>query len=108
MSKTTKLLKTKKLDSRVLIKIKEVLKTKGLKPVHLARKLNYSDSWSSYLMRGERSLTINQLIKIAEILEVSPASLLPGENPEGKMEFEEYIREIVIEEIEKALKKKYK
>lgn len=107
MPETTKNLnKEGKLNPKVLSKIKEALKAKGLKPVYLARKLNYSDSWSSYLMRGQRSLTINQLIKIAEILEVNPASLLPGENPDTKIEFEEYLREIIREEIKKAIKKK--
>jgi len=107
MTKTTKdLSKKEKLNPKVLLKIKESLKAKGLKPVQLARKLNYSDSWASYLMRGQRSLTINQLIKIAEILDIDPASLLPGTNPQQKPAFDEYIRNIVREEIEKAVKKK--
>jgi transcriptional regulator with XRE-family HTH domain len=110
MSKATKGMKEEKLNPKVLLRIKEALKAKGLRPVNLARKLNYSDSWASYLMRGRRSLTVNQLMKIAEILHVEPSSLLPHANPEPKPEFEEYVRsivrDVVQEELEKALKKK--
>ena len=56
--------------------------------------------------RGREALSINLLYEIADKLGIDPASLLPGRNPEQKPEFEEYIRDIVREEIEKALKKK--
>jgi len=106
MEKTTKPKKEPKIDSRVLLKIKEAIKAKGWKPVRLAREFGYSDAWISNIMKGKRSLDVNTLIKIAEILDIDPASLLPGTNPEKKPAFDEYIRNIVREEIEKAVKKK--
>jgi transcriptional regulator with XRE-family HTH domain len=110
MQNSTKPTKESRIDSRVLQKIKEALKAKGWKPVKLAREFGYSDAWISNIMKGKRSLDINTLIKIAEILHVEPSSLLPHANPEPKPEFEDYIRsivrEVVKEEIDKALKEK--
>ena len=111
--KMVKSLVKEKLDSRVLNKIKKILEEKGIKPVQLARKLGYSNTWSSLLMSGDRGLTVNQLIRIAEILNIEPASLLPKaqKNPATLEEFviktiEGPVRKIVQEEIEKALKRK--
>jgi transcriptional regulator with XRE-family HTH domain len=94
-----------KLDLRVLEKLKAILKEKKMKPVHLARGLNYSDSWSHYLMSGERGLTVNQLIKIAELLDINPSVLLPEGGNQQNFDPTDYIRFIIREEIRKELKK---
>lgn len=95
-----------KLDPRVLEKLKTTLKGKKIKPVHLARGLKYSDSWSHYLMKGDRGLTVNQLIKIAEFLDIHPSALLPEGGSLPDFDPIDYIRLIVREEIKRALEKK--
>ena len=94
-----------KLDARVLNKIKKTIEEKGIRPVQLARKLGYSSTWSSLLMSGDRGLTVNQLIRIAEILNVNPSSLLPNISKKPDFKLEDYIKFIVEEEIKKQLKK---
>lgn len=74
-----------------------------------------STGWLSKVMNGDIRLSVPMLLKIAEMLMVAPASLLPiieGQNKEGAepMTFDDYCRKIVKEEvkqeIEKALNKK--
>ena len=88
-----------KLDPRVLDRIKKILKEKGMKPVHLARGLEHSDAWSSLLMSGDRGLTVNQLIKIAEILDIHPSALLPDIGKKPEFSLAEYIRLVFKEEL---------
>lgn len=107
--KTTKTLKDNseiKLDSRVIKSIEEALEQKGLNPVDLARALKYDDSWASHLMKGRRGLSVNQLIEIAEILDVKPESLLPGEkSPETLEDFIKAIANEAYKENMEDLKK---
>lgn len=73
-------------------------------------------------MKGKRGLSVNQIIEIAEILDVKPESLLPGEkSPETLEDFvksianeaykenigdlENFIEKTIEDKIEKALKK---
>lgn len=91
-------------------KLKGVLEKRGMKPVHLARRLGLSDGWISNIMRyrrGSRALTIKLLYDIAEKLDVDPASLLPDvKNPKTKIDFEEWIRSIIKDEIDKDKQEK--
>jgi len=95
-----------KLDPRVLAKIKSELKQRGLKPIDLARGLKYSGAWSSHLMAGDRGLTVNQLIRIAEFLNIHPSALLPDIGVKPDMDVQECIRMIVREEIKKTIESK--
>lgn len=80
---------------------------KGWKRKNLVEALGKSDAWLSKIMDKKRGLSIQTLFDIARALEIDPVSLLPEiKNPKLKISFEEYIREIVQEEIEKALKNK--
>ncbi len=115
MSKTTNIIDSPKTDKRILIKINEILDREKINYSTIARALGFEPEYGSPLMRGKRGLSANHLIKIAEILGVSPASLLPGDNPITKPDFEEYIkglargaikndtRRIIKEEIQGAL-----
>ena len=56
-------------------------------------------------MNKKRGLSIPTLFDIARALEIDPASLLPKtKNPEIKLSFEEYIRNIIRDEFEKLKK----
>lgn len=90
----------------VFDKIRESLKQKGFTQKKLAERLGVSEPTVSRIMSKKRGLSVEMLIEIAEILEIDPASLVPDSHPEKRPDFEEYIRQIVQEEIEKALKKK--
>lgn len=90
----------------VFDKIREALKQKGFTQKKLAERLGVSEPTVSRVMAKKRGLSVEMLIEIAEILEIDPASLVPGINPEKRPALDEYIRQIVQEEIEKALKKK--
>ncbi len=94
----------------VLHLIELALEKKGWKPTRLAKEMGMSDGWISKVLHGEIKLKVEVLLKIAEALVVSPASLLPvlpireGEN-QDPMTFEEYCRKIVQAEVERAVKK---
>lgn len=110
-----------RLDPRVIEKISDALERRGLKPVVLARALKYDDSWASHLMKGRRGLSVNQLIEIAEILDVKPESLLPGHKSPDNLEdfikaianeaykenmedFKNFIENTIEDKLKKALK----
>lgn len=108
MAKPTKLVKTPRTDPRVLSKIHEILNAKGLDPTKLGRALGYTGQQGGKLMSGEIKISVDVLLKIAEILDVSSSSLLPGENPGTKPEFEEYIWESIKRRLDKYLEEKFK
>lgn len=95
----------------VLRFIELALESRGWNQSRLAKEMGMSDSWVSRVLGGDIELSVAMLLKIAEVLMVAPASLLPvieDQNKEGvkPMTFEEYCRKIVQEEVEKALSKK--
>lgn len=58
-------------------------------------------------MKKERGLSVQALLEIAKALDIKPASLLPEKKEsEPKMTFEEYIRHIIRDELEKLKKNK--
>lgn len=83
----------------------------------LADALNISRPWFSRMMTEEK-LKITHLLKIAEILGMNPASLLPGivNNPEPGLSLEEHIwflvkgklNEHIDEKLEKINKERQK
>lgn len=104
MATATKYTKEQRVDSRILERIENALKAKGWKPVHLGRALGFSDTWAHNLMKGKRGLNVNMLIKIAEKLDINPASLLPNISGEGAPKsFEEYIESIMMDIFEKKI-----
>lgn len=113
MNKTTKdkginFIKT---DERVLAKIKETIreKGKGWSPARLGRELGFSSTWGNYMIKGERRLSVNMLLKIAKKLNVEPASLLPNpDNPMPRMSFDEYIWFSIKEKLDKHIDEKLK
>lgn len=95
----------------VLRFIELAVENRGWNQSRLAKEIGMSDSWVSRVLGGDIELSVPMLLKIAEMLMVAPASLLPVielQNKEGAkpMTFEEYCRKIVQEEVEKALSKK--
>lgn len=84
--------------------IDDELKKRGWFRKNLADELKISESWFSRLIKEEK-LTIKQLLKIAEVLEIDPASLIPSNHHKiPQLSFDEYIRRIVKEEINKEKK----
>lgn len=74
----------------------------------LANKLKISSSWFSRMMKEEK-LKITHLLKIAEILNVDPASLLPKpDNPKPRLSFDEYIWFAIKEKLDKYIDEKFK
>jgi len=86
-------------DDFVLSRIGEELKRKGLYQSHIARSLGMTNAWISKILNGKRRLSVDVLLKIADILEVDPASLLPESKHKKLMNFEEYIRAVIRDEI---------
>ena len=81
---------------------------RGWQQGQFAKELGLTAGWASNVKkykRGRGALSINFLYEVADKLGVDPASLLPGTNPEERPDIDEYIRQMVREEIEKALKK---
>lgn len=96
--------KEQKVDPRIIQKIQEALEAKGWNYSDLARAMNHTPAWVTYLMKGVRGLDINVLIKIAEKLKVDVASLLPNTSgEETPKNFEEYIESIMMDVFEKKI-----
>lgn len=96
----------KSVHRKTLDRIKKEVKKQKFTYEKFASLFGKTEGWFSHIMTGRTKLTIALLYEIADKLEIDPASLLPSGNPEAKSKFEEYIRSIVQEEIEKAIKKK--
>ena len=113
MNKTTKAIRGSsiKTDERVLAKIKETIreKGKGWSPARLGRELGFSSTWGNYMIKGERRLSVNMLLEIAEKLNVDPASLLPRpDNPRLRLSLDEYIWFAIKEKLDKYIDEKLK
>jgi transcriptional regulator with XRE-family HTH domain len=61
--------------------------------------LGFTKAWGYPFMKNEVIITLPLLIKIANLLGVTAASLIPKE--EGKMTLEEYVRALVSQELKK-------
>jgi len=73
----------------------------------LADALNISRSWFSRMMNEEK-LKITHLLKIAEILGIDPASLLPETNDPKPSSLDEYIWFAIKEKLDKLIDEKLK
>ncbi len=89
----------------------EKRKKSNLNPTNegqLADDLKISRSWFSRMMNEEK-LKISHLLKIAEILDIDPASLLPRpDNPKPRLSFDEYIWFAIKEKLDKYIDEKFK
>ena len=82
------------------------LDKKGWRRSDLVKKLGRTDAWLSKIMKKERGLSVQALLEISRALDINPASLLPERTEsEPKISFEEYIRHIIRDELEKLKKK---
>lgn len=83
------------------------LEKRGKSQAWLAKEVGMSDPWVSRVLSGDIDVSVRQLLDIAERLAVAPASLLPiipiSEDGGQAMNFEEFCRQIVKEEVAKAL-----
>ena len=71
-------------------------------PSSFALELGYKRQWGYAFMKNEIIITLPLLMKIAKLLGVSAASLVPGEGTKDQRQsFEGYVRKIVDDEIEK-------
>jgi len=87
------------------------LEKRGRSQAWLAKEVGMSDAWVSRVLHGDIDVSVRQLLDIAEKLAVAPASILPivlisAEDGGRALTFEEFCREIVRQEVEKALAKK--
>lgn len=99
-------------EVRRLINIElEKKKKSNLNPSNegqLAGCLNISRSWFSRMMNEEK-LKITHLLKIAEILGIDPASLLPETNdPKPSGSLDDYIWSAIKEKLDKHIDEKLK
>lgn len=88
----------------ILKRIKEeIKKRKGLTQKKVARKIGVSASEFSKILNEDRPFKVNQLIKIAEVLDIKIEELFPG--PERidieKMSMLDMVRIICKQEIDK-------
>ncbi|HEV3235749.1 MAG TPA: helix-turn-helix domain-containing protein [Gemmataceae bacterium] len=58
--------------------LRELIRSSGLSQNKLAQKVGISQSTISAVLNEERSLTKNQVIKLADFFKVSPAAFLAG------------------------------
>jgi transcriptional regulator with XRE-family HTH domain len=85
--------------------IEAAMQERDFNKAKLARALNKSRGWASQLMKNQINISVQTLLEIAKVLNVSPGSLLPGSNPKpSALSFEEYIRQICKDEMIKILK----
>jgi transcriptional regulator with XRE-family HTH domain len=86
------------------------LEKRGRNQSWLAKEVGMSDAWVSRVLSGDIEVSVKQLLDIAEALAIAPASLLPlvpiktGDGGQA-LSFEEFCRELVRQEVEKALAK---
>lgn len=85
-------------------RIKEEVKSQGYTYESFAQLFKKTESWFSHMVNGYRKITIDTLLEIAKKLNINPASLLPGENPEELPTFEEYIKSIIDDHTDAKLK----
>lgn len=94
----------------VLRFIELAIQKKGWKPTRLAKEMGMSDGWISKVLSGDIALKVDMLLKIADTLTVSPASLMPvlpireGDGNQ-EMTFEEYCDKIVQQKVEAEVHK---
>jgi hypothetical protein len=82
--------------------IEEAMRKKNFNRAKLASALNKSRGWASQLMKNKINISVQTLLDIARVLDIDPASLLPGSNPgSSALSLEEYIRQICVDEIKK-------
>lgn len=65
------------LSDRIALKIKHVLLDKGMSGRDLARQLGVSQPWVGYRLSGKQEIGVNDLARIASVLEVPVTALLP-------------------------------
>lgn len=65
------------LTMQVASEIRALMARRGMTAVQLGRLLGYSHPWVSERLRGERSISVADLEKIAEALEVQVLDLFP-------------------------------
>ena len=87
------------MQDEVILRLKELLKSKGVKQSYIAEQLGVSTSMVSKIMRGESRIYLDTLLQIAKVLEVDPASLIPSSSDgKPKQSFEDYVRAIIRDE----------
>jgi len=97
-----------KTDKRVLLNVIKFINEKDITLEEFARKLNYKEksSMGGLILRGQRGLSVNALIKIAQILDVDIVSLLPEETRRNKNSLEQYIESIIKKNVQDDYLKK--
>ena len=58
--------------------LRELMRSNGLKQPELSKKVGIAQSTLSSVLTGSRSLTKEQVIKLAKFFNVAPAAFLPG------------------------------
>lgn len=91
-----------------LKRMNSVIEEKGIKKSWLARKLGMSPGWLSQVLSGEIDLTINHLMNMVDVLQISTTEIIPLLPQEaaihGVTTFAEFI-DLKVRERERELQK---
>ena len=68
---------TDTLSTRVAEEVRAMLARRGMNKSELARRLDVSHTWVTNRLAGHQDISLNDLEKFAEVLEVTVADLLP-------------------------------
>lgn len=69
---------------RLVARVLQRMEDRGLSQTSLAERLGISHSTVSRYLSGKRPITLHALIRIAEVLELPPASLLTDSNVDDR------------------------
>lgn len=85
-------------------RIKSEVKKAGFTYESFAQLFDRTEGWFSNVVNGQRGLSIQLLLGIAEKLGIDPRSLLPNiSGEEAPKSFEEYIESIMMDVFEKKI-----
>ena len=97
----------KQIQSVITSRVSSLMKKDKIRGKHIAIKMSRSPSWFSQIMKNKRGLSFGDLWKIAGLLGVSPATLLPLEAPPARPieTIDEQIERKVLSILEQSKKK---
>lgn len=72
------------LSMHAITEIKSWIGKRDLNKSELARRLGVSHTWVSNRLAGHQEITLNELQRIADALDVQVADLLPRRDPQGE------------------------
>lgn len=92
----------------IIRRIKEELVKRDWSQKILAQRIGQREDWLSRRMTQGTILSVPELLKIADTLEIDPASLLTDETEPKRETFQEYCRGVIRQILEEELINKIK